>query len=99
MRPLIVGGLVLVVAAAVASGVLTMRGGPAGDGSTLRGTWVDPHGTAPLARGPGAPLIDRTHVPPLSRPVPTLATFVAIGHPEIPDAQSPARVEMLDRYG
>src|SRR4051812_42094674 len=99
MRPLIVGGLVLVVAAAVASGVLTMRGGPAWDGSTLRGTWVDPHGTGTLERGPGEPLIDRTDLAPRSRPVRTLATFVAIGDPEITDAQSPARVEMLDRYG
>lgn len=98
-RSLIAVGIVLVVAAAVASGVLATRGGHAWDGSTLEGTWVDPHGTGTLERGPGESLLDRTDLAPQSRPVRTLATFVAIGDPEITDAQSPARVEMLDRYG
>lgn len=98
-RSLIAAGLVLVVAAAVASGVLATRGGRAWDGSTLRGTWDDPHGTGTLDRGPGEPLLDRTDLAPQSPPVRTLATFVAIGDPEITDAQSPARLEMLDRYG
>jgi 3',5'-cyclic AMP phosphodiesterase CpdA len=98
-RSLIAGGLVLVVAAAVASAVLATRGGQAWDGSTLRGTWVDPHGTGTLSRGPGEPLLDRMDLAPRSQPVRTLATFVAIGDPEITDPQSPARVEMLDRYG
>ena len=99
MRPLIAAGLVLVVAAAVAFGVLATRSAQAWDGSTLRGTWVDPRGTGTLDRGPGEPLLDRTDLAPRSRPVRTLATFVAIGDPEITDAESPARVEMLDRYG
>jgi len=98
-RSLIAGVLVLVVAAAVTSGVLATRGVPAWDGSTLRGTWVDKNGSGTLERGPGEPLLDRTDLAPRSRPVKTLATFVAIGDPEITDAQSPARVEMLDRYG
>lgn len=98
-RSLIAVGLAVVVTAAVASGVLATRGGSAWDGSTLRGTWVDRHGTGTLDRGPGEPLLDRTDLAPQSRPVKTLATFVAIGDPEITDAQSPARVEMLDRYG
>ncbi len=96
---LIAAGLVLVVAAAVVFAVLATRGGQAWDGSTLQGTWVDPHGTGVLERGPGEPLLDRTDLAPRSRPVRTLATFVAIGDPEITDAQSPARLEMLDRYG
>src|SRR5579862_1074607 len=99
MRPVIAVGLVLVVAAAVASGVLATRGGHAWDGSTLHGTWVDLRGTGTLERGPGEPLLDRTDLAPRSRPTRTLATFVAIGDPEITDAQSPARLEMLDRYG
>jgi 3',5'-cyclic AMP phosphodiesterase CpdA len=98
-RWLIAAGLVLVVAAAVASGVLATRGGHAWDGSTSQGTWVDPRGTGTLERGPGEPLLDRTALAPQSRPVRTLATFVAMGDPEILDAQSPARLEMLDRYG
>ncbi|MDX6480582.1 MAG: hypothetical protein QOG85_1092 [Gaiellaceae bacterium] len=98
-RSLIAVGLALAVAAAVASAVLAMRGGDAWDGSTLHGSWVDPHGTGVLVRGPGEPLVDRTDLAPQSLPTRTLATFVAIGDPEITDAQSPARVEMLDRYG
>lgn len=99
MRSRIAVGLVLVAAAAVVSGLLATRGAQAWDGSTLQGTWVDPHGTGTLARGPGEPLLDRTDLAPPSKPVRTLATFVAIGDPEITDPQSPARVEMLDRYG
>jgi 3',5'-cyclic AMP phosphodiesterase CpdA len=99
MKLVIAAALVLVVAAAVASGVLATRGGRAWDGSTLTGTWVDPRGTGRLGRGPGEPLLDRTDLAPQSPSVRTLATFVAIGDPEITDAQSPARLEMLDRYG
>jgi 3',5'-cyclic AMP phosphodiesterase CpdA len=91
--------VLLVVAAAVAGGVLATRGGHAWDGSTLQGTWVDPHGAGTLDRGPGEPLLDRTDLAPQSRAVRTIATFVAIGDPEITDPQSPARLEMLDRYG
>jgi 3',5'-cyclic AMP phosphodiesterase CpdA len=91
--------VLLVVAAAVAGGVLATRSGRAWDGSTLQGTWVDPHGTGTLQRGPGEPFIDRTDLAPKSQPVKTLETFVTIGDPEVTDAQSPARLEMLDRYG
>ncbi len=99
-RSVIAAVLVLVVvAAAVAGGVLATRGGHAWDGSTLQGTWVDRHGSGTLERGPGETLLDRTDLAPQSRAVRTLATFVAIGDPEITDAQSPARLEMLDRYG
>jgi 3',5'-cyclic AMP phosphodiesterase CpdA len=99
MRWLIAAALVLVAAAAVAFGVLAAGGGQGWNGSTLRGNWVDPHGTGTLERGPGEPLLDRTALAPRSRPVRTLATFVQISDPEITDAQSPARLEMLDRYG
>jgi len=98
-RSLIAAVLVLAVAAAVAIGALAMPGNQAWDGSTLHGTWVDPHGTGILQRGPREPLLDRTDLAPRSAPTKTLATFVAIGDPEITDAQSPARVEMLDRFG
>jgi 3',5'-cyclic AMP phosphodiesterase CpdA len=92
-------GLVLVAAAAVSSGLLATQGDRGWDGSTLRETWVDPRGTGTLQRGPGEPLLDRTALAPRSRPVRTLAMFVQISDPEITDAQSPARLEMLDRYG
>jgi 3',5'-cyclic AMP phosphodiesterase CpdA len=96
---LVAAGLVLVAAAAIVLGLLATRGGAGWDGSTLQGSWVDPHGTGTLQRGPAEPLLDRTALAPRSRPVRTLATFVQISDPEITDAQSPARLEMLDRYG
>jgi 3',5'-cyclic AMP phosphodiesterase CpdA len=99
MRRLAAAALVLVAGAAVAIGVLMTRGSRAWDGSTLRASWVDPHGTGVLRRGAGEPLLDRTALAPRSRSVRTLATFVQISDPEITDAQSPARLEMLDRYG
>jgi hypothetical protein len=96
---LVAAGLVLVAAAAVVLALLAMRSGSGWDGSTLQGTWVDPQGTGTLERGPGEKLLERTALAPRSRPVRTLATFVQISDPEITDAQSPARLEMLDRYG
>jgi 3',5'-cyclic AMP phosphodiesterase CpdA len=100
MRRVAVGGLVaLAVAAAVASGVVATRGGRGWDGSTLHATWVDSRGAGVLARGPGEPLLDRTALAPRSRPVRTLATFAQVSDPEITDSQSPARLEMVDRYG
>lgn len=100
MRRLAVAVVVLVVAAgASVFGFLVTRGRPAWDGSTLRASWVDPRGTGLLTRGPGQPLLARTALAPQSRAVRALATFVQISDPEITDAQSPARLEMLDRYG
>ena len=98
-RLAIVGLLALAVGVAVALGLLAGRGGHGWDGSTLRSTWVDPRGTGALRRGPGEPLLDRTALAPRSRPVRTLASFVQISDSEVTDAQSPARLEMLDRYG
>jgi 3',5'-cyclic AMP phosphodiesterase CpdA len=100
MKWLVVGTLVFLSTAAVAGAFLLTRGGGGGwDGSTLDATWVDPHGTGVLERGAGEPLLARTALARRSRPVRTLATFVQIGDPEITDPQSPARLEMLDRYG
>lgn len=99
MRRLAVAALALVVTAGVAIWLLAHRGGPGWNGSTLQETWVDPRGTGVLERGPGEPLLDRTALAQRSRPVRTLATFVQVSDPEITDAQSPARLEMLDRYG
>jgi 3',5'-cyclic AMP phosphodiesterase CpdA len=90
---------VVVAAGAIAIGFLETGGGRPWDGSTLRASWVDPRGTGTLERGSGEPLIDRTALARRSRPVRTLASFVQISDPEITDAQSPARLEMLDRYG
>jgi len=98
-RSLLAAGLVLVAAAAAVYGFLGAGGGRPWDGSTLAATWIDPHGTGTLVRGPGEPLLDRTDLAPKSRAVGALATFVTVGDPEITDAQSPARLEMLDRYG
>src|ERR1043165_5895350 len=99
MRRFAVVALVVLAAATVAISVLGTRRGAAWDGSTLRADWVDPRGTGVLHRGSGEPLVDRTALAPRSRPVRTLATFVQVSDPEITDAQSPARLEMLDRYG
>lgn len=99
MRRLAVAAVALLAAAGVVLWLLVLRAGPGWDGSTLRGTWVDPRGTGLLERGRGEPLVARTALAQRSRPVRTLATFVQISDPEITDAQSPARLEMLDRYG
>jgi 3',5'-cyclic AMP phosphodiesterase CpdA len=99
MRRIVFAALVLAAAAAVAAGLLATRGESGWDGSTLHGSWVDPHRTGVLQRGPGEPLLARTALAPAARATRTLATFVQIGDPEITDAQSPARLEMLDRYG
>jgi 3',5'-cyclic AMP phosphodiesterase CpdA len=98
-RLAVAAALVLVAGTAVAVGVVVTRGSRAWDGSTLQANWVDPRGTGVLTRGAGEPLLDRTALAPRSRAVRTLATFVQISDPEITDAQSPARLEMLDRYG
>src|SRR5436305_13633335 len=99
MRSGIAAGLVLVVAAAVAVGVLETRGGHAWDGSSLQGTWVDPRGTGTLERGPGEPLLDRTALAPRSRPVRTVSTVVATGDPGHTEPPCPEPPALLHRYG
>ena len=88
---------VVVLLAAACAG-----GGPraiAPSGSTLRGTWIDPAGDGTLRPGPGEPMVTRTALAPAARPVRPLATFVQLTDAHVTDAQSPARVEMLDRLG
>lgn len=91
--------MLAVLAAVVFSLVLATDGGRGWDGSTLHASWVDPQRAGVLERGPGEPLVDRTALARQSRAHGTLATFVQVSDPEITDAQSPARLEILDRYG
>ncbi|MDE3131154.1 MAG: metallophosphoesterase [Acidobacteriota bacterium] len=72
---------------------------PAGDGSTLRRTWVDADGDGRLQPGAGEPLVDRTRLgepEPLTR---ELARFAHITDAHVLDASSPARVPFLARFG
>lgn len=71
----------------------------ASDGSTLRTTYRDAHGTGVLARAPGEPLQPRVE---LGSPAPTVGVLATIAHvtdAHVLDAQSPARVTFLDRLG
>jgi len=72
---------------------------PAPSGSTLRSTWVDPTGDGILTPGPGEVMVPRAELARRSRAVRRLATFVQLTDAHVLDAQSPARVEMLDRLG
>jgi 3',5'-cyclic AMP phosphodiesterase CpdA len=99
MRRWRIAGIALLVAAAVTSALVASRQEAVWSGSTLQATWVDRHGTGVLSRGPGEPLLDRTKLAPRSRATRALVTFVQVGDSEITDAESPARLEMLDRYG
>jgi hypothetical protein len=86
----------LIASAAVLAGCGSS--GPASD-STLRATWVDPHGNGVLQRGPGEALVDRTDLAPRSRPVKQLALFAQFTDAHVRDEESPARVPFLDRFG
>jgi 3',5'-cyclic AMP phosphodiesterase CpdA len=88
-----------IVLASVAEVVLGSSSGPSWSGSTLQATWIDPTGSGVLERGPAEPLLDRIELAPRSRPLRPLVTFVQISDSEITDAKSPARLEMLDRFG
>jgi 3',5'-cyclic AMP phosphodiesterase CpdA len=69
------------------------------DGSTLRSTWVDPHGIGQLRPGPGEPLIDRVALGKPERLVEELALLTHLTDAHVMDASSPARVPFLARLG
>jgi 3',5'-cyclic AMP phosphodiesterase CpdA len=69
------------------------------DGSTLRFTYQDRHGTGNLTRGPGEPLRPRTELGPLAAVLGPLATIAHVTDAHVLDAESPARVTFLDRLG
>ncbi len=72
---------------------------PRADGSTLRGTWVDPDGDGALERGPGLPLRARTDLAPPTPPGRVLATLSQLTDTHVRDVESPARAAFLDRFG
>lgn len=102
--------LALAALLALAVGLLVGRdsdGGPgaaaaAASGSTLVATIDDPTGSGVLARGPGAPLRDRTELLG-GRPAPALgaplATLAQLTDTHVRDTASPARIPFLDRLG
>jgi len=69
------------------------------DGSTLHVRFADPDGNGILERAGGEPLLDRTELAPVARPLEQLALFAQIADPHVTDEESPARVELLDRLG
>ncbi len=86
--------LLLVAAAAVAG-----CGSSGASDSTLHSTWIDPHHSGQLERGPGEPFVERTELARRSRPVRQLALFAQFTDAHVRDEESPARVPFLDRYG
>ena len=72
------------------------RPAPAGGGSTLQSTLVDPDGDGFLEPGPGEPLTDRGTPSKLGD---TLVTFGQLTDTHVRDEESPARVPFLDRIG
>ncbi len=93
-------GEMLVGTAVIAAGCgssIALR--PDADGSTLRTTYQDPHGTGVLVPAPGEPLRDRTELGPRARRNERLATIAHFTDAHVLDAESPARVTFLDRLG
>lgn len=69
------------------------------DGSTLRSTYRDLHGTGVLERAPGEPLRDRVELAPAAASRRVLATIVQVTDVHVTDEESPLRAEVLDRLG
>jgi 3',5'-cyclic AMP phosphodiesterase CpdA len=76
-----------------------VRGRSAGDGSTLRSTWIDPAGDGQLVVGAGERLLDRVELGPPSRITGELARLAHFTDAHVMDASSPARVPFLARLG
>jgi hypothetical protein len=72
---------------------------PAGSGSTLRSTWVDPVGDGQLRVGPGERLLARNELGPRAKGTGVIATLAQITDAHVLDPSSPARVTFLDRLG
>jgi metallophosphoesterase (TIGR03767 family) len=88
--------------------VLARAAGPARNGTTLahtivRGTALNPHGYVPLVAGPGEPYVVRQDLGQAAKPGRAarrtgVVSLVQFTDTHIVDAQSPARVEYMDRY-
>jgi hypothetical protein len=89
----------LAVAAGGCVGAPAVQPVVAPSGSTLVATWVDRTGDGILRAGPGEPMVRRVALAPASRTTGVLATFVQLTDAHVMDEESPARVEMLDRFG
>jgi metallophosphoesterase (TIGR03767 family) len=88
---------------AAAAGVPLAPAGTTLDSTVVRGAAVNPQGYARLASGPGEPHAVRDDLGAAPRPGrggrrTALLSFVHLTDIHVIDAQSPARVEFLDRY-
>jgi 3',5'-cyclic AMP phosphodiesterase CpdA len=91
----LVAGAGLLAAGCAGNGSLA----PDPEGSTLRTTYRDSHGTGVVVVARGEPLRPRTELGPPARGVGVLATIAHLTDAHVLDAQSPARVTFLDRLG
>ena len=101
---LIAGSLAAAVLAAACGGGGNGDGASApassaGDGSTLRATFVDRDGDGTLERGPGEPLRARTDLGRAAAPGRVLGSVGIVTDVHIRDEESPARPVFLDRLG